>query len=253
MADAVALAQEAFAAGTHTLVATPHVNWDYLNDDATIARVVSELNAHLANHVTSDGGRVRILRGAEVASTRVTEIEPDELVRLGLGGGKWLLIEPPMTASISGLENVVADLHRRGHRVLLAHPERCHAFHRHPRVLASLVGSGVLTSITAGAFTGRFGSVVRRFALGLVEAGMIHNVASDFHDRASRPPGLASHIERAGLLPLSEWLTREVPAAILEGREIPRRPAVAVAVESPRRQPGWWKQMRTLRRVARSR
>ena len=39
----LALARVAAAAGTHVLVATPHVNWRYRNDAAGIARLVEEL------------------------------------------------------------------------------------------------------------------------------------------------------------------------------------------------------------------
>ena len=51
-------------------------------------------------------------------------------------------------------------LQSAGHRVLLAHPERCPALHREPRIVESLVRSGVLTSVTAGSLAGRFGGQV---------------------------------------------------------------------------------------------
>ena len=93
-------------------------------------------------------------------------------------------------------------------------------------MLASMMGAGVLTSITAGSLVGRFGAPARRFAIGLVDEGMVHNIASDAHDDVRRPPGVVMELEQAGLGPLVEWLTQSVPAAILDGGEIPRRPAV---------------------------
>ena len=56
--------------------------------------------------------------------------------------------------------------------------------------------------------------------------GMVHNVASDAHDDTRRPPGIAPELEQAGFGPLSDWLTRAVPGAILAGTEIPPRPVV---------------------------
>ncbi len=143
-----------------------------------------------------------------------------------------------MTAT--GLDILLLDLRRRGQRILLAHPERCPAFHRDPRMLGSLVRAGVLTSITAGSLVGSFGEPARRFALGLARDGLIHNVASDAHAAVKRPPGMAAEIEHAGLGPLTEWLTEEVPAAILDGEEtIPPRPTVALpGIDAPRRR--WW-------------
>jgi protein-tyrosine phosphatase len=167
----------------------------------------------------------------------------EEISKLGLGGGPWLLIESPLTSLAGGLELVVADLQRLGHRVLLAHPERCPAFHRDPRLLESLVRIGALTSITAGALGGRFGVAVRRFAWSLLGAGMVHNVASDFHDGFGRPPGVAGELEKAGLGPIADWLANQVPAAILEDREIPVRPAVRVPVLAKGSR--WWRRRST--------
>ena len=40
---------------------------------------------------------------------------------------------------------------------------------------------------------------------------------------------MAVELERAGLGPLTDWLTHLVPAAILSGLEIPPRPEVQLA------------------------
>jgi protein-tyrosine phosphatase len=231
----VALARAAAAAGTHTLVATPHVSWTYPNDAATIARLVDELRARLAAEQVA----LEIRPGAEIAITRLVDIDPAQIPRLGLGGGPWLLVEPPFTPVATGVDTIVLDLQQRGHQIVLAHPERCPAFHRDPRMLESLVHAGALTSITAGSLVGRFGGGVRRFALELARAGMIHNVASDAHDLTSRQPGIAAELEQAGLGQLTDWLTQAVPAAILDGDNIPPRPAIAPPDLKPSRR-AWW-------------
>jgi protein-tyrosine phosphatase len=234
----VALARAAAAAGIRTLVATPHVSARYRNDAATITRLVDQLNGRLA----AEGVALDVLPGAEIAFTSVVEIEPSELPRLGLGGSRWLLIEPPFTPIVTGLEAALSSLRRDGYRILLAHPERCPAFHRDPAMLEALVWSGVFTSITAGSLVGRFGHEVRRFALGLVRDGLAHNVASDAHDDLRRPPGMAAELERAGLAPLANWLTRAVPTAILSDEEaIPPRPA-SDASRIKTRQRGRWRE-----------
>ena len=45
--DSVALARAAAAGGVRTIVATPHVSWDYPNDATAIARQVDSVNARL--------------------------------------------------------------------------------------------------------------------------------------------------------------------------------------------------------------
>jgi protein-tyrosine phosphatase len=233
--ESILLARDAAAAGTRVLVATPHVSWRYPNDPGTIARLVEELNARLR----MEGLALEVRPGAEIAMTHAVEIEPAELQRFGLGGGPWLLVEPPFSPTHRAVDIFLSDLQRRGHRIVLAHPERCPAFQRDPAILRALVQDGIVTSITAGSLTGRFGGAVRRFALDLLREGMAHNVASDAHDRSARPPGTAAELDQNGLGPLADWLTRAVPAAILGGGEIPPRPAVAIPGAIPARRWPW--------------
>jgi protein-tyrosine phosphatase len=147
-------------------------------------------------------------------------------------------LEPPYTAVVTGVDAVVQDVLRDGHRVVLAHPERCPGFRRDPRLLADLVSDGVLTSITASSLTGRFGSEVRRFALLLLARGLAHNVTSDAHDHVRRPPGIAPELRAAGAQGLQDWLMRAVPEAILAGAEPPPRPRVEIEIPRERRWPG---------------
>ncbi len=227
----LAILRAAGAAGTTTLLATPHVSGRYRNDADTIAAAAGRLAAARGE---ADGD-VEVVLGAEVAYTRVAELADTELERLRLGDGPWVLLEPPFSSVVPGLDATVAELHHRGHRVLLAHPERCPAFHRDPEAVRSLVAAGALTSLTSGSLSGQFGSQARRLALALLDAGLAHNVASDAHDAVARPPSLRPELEGAGLGALEEWLTQEVPAAILAGGGIPRRPATPAVAAPPRR------------------
>ncbi len=227
------LARAAAAAGIDTLVATPHVAASYDNDAASIAVLVAELGERLAEEEIP----VTVLPGAEIAITHLPELDPAQLSLLGLGGGPWLLVEPPFSPVAPGLEATLLELRRRGHRLVLAHPERCAALQRDHDVLRSLAGAGVLMSITAGSLVGRFGGEVRRHALAMAQEGLIHNVTSDAHDVLRRAPGLAEEIDRAGMGALTEWLTTLVPAAVLADQPIP--PAPEGASSAGRRKRFW--------------
>jgi protein-tyrosine phosphatase len=233
--DSVALARAAAAGGTRTIVATPHVSWDMPNEAATIAGLVEELNARLER----EGVELRVRPGAEVAITRAIDLPPEELAGLSLGGGPWVLIEPPFSPLVAGLEGLFDGLRRGDLQIVVAHPERCPGFHRDPDALARLVEAGALTSITASSLGGRFGRDVRRFAHQLVERGLVHNVASDAHDSVSRPPALADELRRSGYDWLAGWAAQDVPAAILAGEPIPPRPA-----RPADRSRHWWQRRR---------
>ncbi len=258
----LAIARLAAAGGTRVLVATPHVNWRYRNDAATIAQRVEELNERLAAEeiLTADGHPLEVQAGAEIALTLIAELQDAQLDALGLGGGPWLLVEPPFTPVAPNLEALLLELQAGrgsagGHRVVLAHPERCPAFQRDPAMLERLVRAGMITSITAGSLRGQFGGEARRLALALARGGLLHNVASDTHDTVNRPPEIAVELKRAGLASLAQWLTVAVPTAILAGERVPPAPASDVergelergelerggVGRAPR---GWWRSLR---------
>jgi len=237
--QSLALARAAAASGTRMVVATPHVSWQYRNDPSTIAQLVEAVGERLR---AEDIG-VELRGGAEIAMTIVGDLDVRQLAAHTLGGGRWLLIEPPFTPVVAGLDVIVDALQDAGYGVLLAHPERCQALHRNRLLLEALVAAGALVSITAGSLVGQFGGRVRRFALELVRDELVHNVDSDAHDAAGRPPGTAAAIHAAGLAPLDEWLTQAVPAAILDGKQITQRPSVALG-DARGRGPGIMRRVR---------
>jgi protein-tyrosine phosphatase len=229
MDDALTIARAAAAAGTTTIVATPHVSWSWPENTAErIASGADELQARLRAAAVP----LEIRCGAEVALTRALDLPDAELRALRLGGGPWLLVECPSTPSAAGFDNALYQLTARGHRIVLSHPERCPAFHRDPEVLERLVAGGMLGSVTAGSLVGRFGRQVRTFALRLLADGLAHNVASDAHDVRRRPPGVLAELAEAGLAELTDWLTWDVPGALLTGEPVPPVPPVA-----PKRRP----------------
>ena len=99
MAGSLALARAAVGAGVRTLVATPHVSSRYHNEAEQIAALVAEFDQSLVE----DDVALELRAGAEVAMTQLAEIEPSELERLHLGGGGWLLLEPPFTPVASAI------------------------------------------------------------------------------------------------------------------------------------------------------
>ena len=221
--DAIALARGAREDGITTIAATPHIASAYPGIDS--ARIRAAVRA-LQPELDAAGVDVRLVPGAEVSATRAAELDDAELGRLTLGGGPWLLLECPLEATLApGFAAVARSLARREYRLLLAHPERSPLFLRSPGLLEELVGEGMLAQVTSGALSGRYGRIVRNLALGLVERGTAHVVASDGHG-AHRPAMIAGELVEAGIeSSLSSWLTQEVPAALLAGNELPPRPA----------------------------
>jgi protein-tyrosine phosphatase len=222
----LAMAQAAVEANIQIVAATPHIRADYEGITAErIARETAALNARIGELELP----LRVIPGAEVAIPKLAELDDTELSRLALGDGDCVLLESPYGSPPVDIEAAVAELELRGHRTILAHPERCPLFHADIGRLAALVEGGALCSITAASLLGAFGERARSFGIQMLRRGLVHDVASDAHDHLHRPPGLRPAIERldaelpgiAGWVP---WYTITSPVAILAGNEVPDPP-----------------------------
>lgn len=220
LGGALAMAQLHVRAGVRTVAATPHVSWDMPTEAAAIDRRLADVRAALA----AADIPLEVVRGAEIDVHQAVRLTDEQLRALALGGGPWLLLEAPLRRGV-GLAPVAHALLGRGHRVLLAHPERSPLLQRDPDGLRELVRAGAATQVTAASFAGAFGRPVRDYAERMLEAGLVHSVASDAHDARRRPPGIAEPLAAAGLEELTPLLAQEVPAAILAGDPLPPVPA----------------------------
>ena len=231
--ESLALARAACEAGTRTMVATPHLDHYWRVEPEAIAPAVQAVQGALA----AEGIPLEVRAGAEVALPRFTELSPGQVEMARLGDGPYLLIESPHTPAAGDFHTFVALIASRGQPVVLAHPERSPSLLRRPDRVAGMVAEGVLCSITASSLTGAFGERARELSLRLLREGLVHNVASDAHNAGRRGPSLldglaAAEDELPGVMDQADWLTSEVPQAVLAGEELPPRPRL------PRRRRG---------------
>ena len=225
LAGALALARAAVGAGTWVMAATPHVGHRYRVEPRELPdRVVA-----LREELYAAGIPLDVLRGGELAASLAADLSVSELEAITLDGGSCLLLECPFVMSGGLMPPLVAHLRRLGFRVLLAHPERSPEFLRDPALLTSLVEDGAYVQVTASSFRGQFGRTVQRYALALLDEGLIHVVASDAHDAHARSPELVETVEQAvrhvGLPPsATRFLTEYAPRALLDDAPLPPFP-----------------------------
>lgn len=216
----LAMAEQHLKTGVEVVAATPHVAWDMPNEPEAIALRLADVRAALAAAEIP----LRVVQGAEVDVHQAVRLNDEQLRALALGGGPWLLLEAPLQSGV-GFAPVAYALMKRGYRVLIAHPERSPLLQRDLEGLRELVRAGAATQVTAASFAGGFGRTVREYAERMLEAGLVHSVASDAHDALRRPPGIAGPLRSAGLGDLVSQLAHEAPAAILAGDPLPAAPA----------------------------
>lgn len=212
--DSAGLARQAAADGVEAICATPHIRHDH---DVRIDEIAGRVEA-VNRRLRDEGIPVAVLPGGEVAETAVEGLGDEELARVSLGGGGWILLEPAPGPLGDSLQRRVEGLAERGHRVLIAHPER----HIGPDVyerLGRLVAAGALVQVTAD-FLLHEGPAAGIAAL--AGAGLVHVLASDAHSsHGGRPAKLAAGLAKlAETSPTGEhidWVAETAPRAIVAG------------------------------------
>ncbi|HET7455700.1 MAG TPA: CpsB/CapC family capsule biosynthesis tyrosine phosphatase [Solirubrobacterales bacterium] len=215
--DSVGMARQAEEDGIEAVCATPHIRHDHDVQIEELAERVHGLNARLQQELIA----VRILQGGEVAETAVEGLSEEELARVSLGGGGWILLEPAPGPLGDSLLRRVAHLHERGHRALIAHPERHLSADMFER-MAALVAEGALIQATADFF------LREQMAVGMLamaERGLVHVLSSDAHTvLAGRPVRLSPALEKLRevelLAPHIEWIAETAPRAIVSGEPL---------------------------------
>ncbi|MDX6610105.1 MAG: protein-tyrosine phosphatase [Solirubrobacterales bacterium] len=215
--DSLAMGRQAVNDGIERICATPHIRHDHDVRIEEVAGRVEELNAALRDA----GLPVTVLQGGEVAETAVEGLSEEELERVSLGEGDWILLEPAPGPLSDTLIARVAHLAERGHRSLIAHPERHLSADMYERI-AALIANGALVQATADFFLRERTADGMRM---LAEAGLVHVLSSDAHSsHGGRPVHMREAFERLeqieSVAPHLEWMRDVAPQAIVDAEEL---------------------------------
>lgn len=220
LGEAVAMCRASAEEGVAVIVATPHQRHErWANDDRLrLSRLAKDVREALG----PTGPRIEL--GAEIAvdSELLTELDAYREGSLcSLAGTRYLLLE----LSVLGLGPdplwLVHELTMGGWHPIFAHPERFRWLAEDLGLMQRMVERGALFQITAMSVLGEFGARALSRSRAMLDAGLVHFVASDTHDLRRRPPGLrrvyAGLCSRWGE-PTARRLTIDHPRVVLEGR-----------------------------------
>jgi protein-tyrosine phosphatase len=226
MDESLAYAAAAVAAGTRTIVATPHVE---LVDVTELPERVGELRAALA----AEGVDLDVRCGGELKPFSIGHLSDADLDLIAHGppGARWLLYEVPFHGADDEFVAGAHELQARGFGLLLAHPERSRDMVHGGglAVIERLLREGAAVASNTGPLLGREGADRRRAAEHLLRRCVPTVVATDAH-APNRPYTLAEAadaVERVtGRADLARRLAAEGPARLLdEGLAVGRRAA----------------------------
>lgn len=218
---ALAMCRLAAQDGCTAMVATPHLRHElWQNAD----RDLIEQLFHQVRSLTD--GLIEVFLGGEIAVNSESAHEMSSLPDgdlIPLASSRYLLLEFHPRGMGPDPEELIHELIVGGWWPVIAHPERIAWLANDPAYLAALLEQGALSQITATSLTQDAGRFTSDAATHMLDAGMVHFVASDAHDTARRPPGL-SRAYRLIAGAHGEALARKLlitnPRAVLENRRI---------------------------------
>jgi protein-tyrosine phosphatase len=216
---AAAMCRLAAEDGCEAMVMTPHQRtpaWENTDRD--------HLDALRSEVEAATGGRPRLYPGGEI---RVDDHLLDELAELPVSGlvpladSRYLLLEFNRFGMPPDPLELTHELRVAGWVPVYAHPEHIPFLADDLDLMARLSGLGALFQVTADSLTGDHGRLTRDRATRMVDAGLVHFVASDAHGTQHRPPGLSrvrEAIARRWGEDTAFALTERNPRAVVEDR-----------------------------------
>jgi protein-tyrosine phosphatase len=180
--EAVMLARGLVDAGYEAVVATPHA-CEGSPPPALIKERVSELQQELNRQQIA----LKILPGSELHIEPQTVKRLTEADALTLSSSRYLLLELPFFQPLPFyLMSMLHTLKTKGYQTIIAHPERVLALQQDPQLLYTLHEAGVIYQVTWGALTGRLGPKPAKMVEQMLAANLVHLLATDAHNFATR-------------------------------------------------------------------
>ncbi|HMB54016.1 MAG TPA: CpsB/CapC family capsule biosynthesis tyrosine phosphatase [Thermoanaerobaculia bacterium] len=218
---AAAMCRLAAEDGCEAMVMTPHQRtptWENTDRD--------HLDALRSEVEAATGGRPRLYPGGEI---RVDDHLLDELGQLPVSGlvpladSRYLLLEMDRWLAPADPVSLTHELVVDGWVPIYAHPEMIPYLAEDLDLMRELVAAGALFQVTAMSLVGDFGRRPRQTTCAMLDAGLVHFVASDSHGTDYRPPGLAAarrELARRWGEPMARALTEDHPRAVVEDRPL---------------------------------
>ena len=197
--ESVAMARILARFGFTTVHCTPHlIRGGYEN----LPERVTHLTGTLQSILDHEGIALRLVPGTEHYMDEFLPMYLQDSLTCGSPGR--LLVEAPFLVEAEALQSMLSGIFRRGWSALVAHPERCAAFHlpirkdgvlgRVVRLLGArqgtdqqetLIGrlrqSGCAFQGNLGSFAGNYGKEVKQQAIELLRQGIYSCIGSDAH------------------------------------------------------------------------
>lgn len=199
MEESLEMARMAEEEGITHILATPHhMNRSWMNEKKDVLKLVEQVQAE----IDREGISLKLFPGQEIRiyGEILSDFEKDTLLFTD-ELEQYLLIEFPTASIPNYTERLFYEMQTNGKTPVIVHPERNRAIQEDHKQLKHLVEHGALAQLTAASYTGGFGKHIQKLSKQLVEANMVHFIASDAHNTNNR----AFHMKEARAMILKDF------------------------------------------------
>lgn len=184
MEESLAMARMAVANGISHILATPHHQArGWVNEKKEVERLVNKVQ----EAIDAEGIPLTLFPGQEVRlyGELIQDIKADKIQFID-EEDQYLLIEFPSTSVPSYAERLFYELQTMAVTPIVVHPERNRAIQEEPDKLRTLVDKGALAQLTGGSYIGEYGKDAQKMSKKLIDANLVHYIASDAHNTKTR-------------------------------------------------------------------
>ena len=197
--ESLAMARMAADSGVTDIVATPH--FPGRKDSLRLLPKLIDRYTALTTAIEEEEIPVKIHLGAEILCMSDTAYLASQKLLPTIGETRYFLTEFMFDESYDAMDAMLGDIAALGYIPVVAHPERYDAIRRNPLAVQKWFRQGYVLQLNKGSALGAFGSGVRTTAEILLEAGLVHLVASDAHSARHRTPHMGM---------LRDWMEHHV-------------------------------------------
>ena len=221
LSEALEMVRQAVSSGVTDLVATPHFPGDG-SSTALFPRILQRLQL-LQQAVQQENLPIRLYPGAEILCTPQTPDLARKKLLPTLGNTRYVLTEFYFDEPFEIMDDILTEIAACGYIPVIAHPERYEAICFDPRGIESWFRRGWIIQVNKGSILGAFGYREQQTAHWLLNAGLVHIIASDAHSSFRRTPDMIPLLQALEELVPEEYahiLTTVNPLRLIRGQHM---------------------------------
>ena len=183
--ETLRLARAAVDEGIRHTILTPHHNRYWITNEK---EDVIQLTKQVADEIKQAGIPLTVSACQEIRMNDefLDHLFSDRYLSLD-GNGKYYLVEFSWQTMPPFAHEYLEKMIEAGITPVIAHPERQRPFIDNPNYLREFIDMGCISQVTATSISGGYSEEIRQTAHEMMEANLIHTIASDAHNMTTRP------------------------------------------------------------------